>query len=83
MITVYVEIEETSSKQVARCLKEYDNIWHALYEFSDGNYGCDCNRAVFFAAVLGLPVNYYVPCGEGKYLVRLLDKTGTVMFGEF
>lgn len=34
------------------------------YILTDGNYSCDCNRALFFG-------DEYDKCTEGVYLVRL------------
>lgn len=39
--------------------------------WTDGNYSCDCNRALFFARAKGEPDPEEIPCGESKFRVRL------------
>ena len=40
----------------------YDNI---LFQWEEGNYSCDCNRAWFFARA-GKKPEFDVPCGDDK-----------------
>lgn len=48
-----------------------------LYTFLEGNYSCDCNRAVFFAETRNEEIEHAVnlPCSQGKYscLYALLE----------
>ena len=45
-----------------------------LYQWTEGNYGCDCNRALFFARAAGEEEEEEnPPCGHTLFLVpRLL-----------
>lgn len=45
------------------------------YLWSDGNYGCDCNRALFFARAAGEedPDDDESPCGDAAYRVRITE----------
>jgi hypothetical protein len=53
------------------------------YNWEDGNFSCDCNRAMFFAAAAGEP-DPDVPCSNGLFSVRLSNaKTGEVFYDEF
>jgi hypothetical protein len=84
MITVQVEIKHVASGKMVTDFQEFDDDMLAIYQFEDGNYSCDCNRAIFFARAMGLPEDYNVPCGDGGYLVRLIDcANGDVIYGEF
>lgn len=62
--------------------------WHRdkgphLYNWEDGNFSCDCNRAMFFADAAGEP-DPDVPCSDGLFSVRLRNaKTGEVFYDEF
>lgn len=62
----------------------YDD-WRAenspQYQWADGNYGCDCNRALFFARAGGEPDPDEYPCGETRFYVpfAVLDDGSTVL----
>ncbi len=54
------------------------------YVWSDGNYGCDCNRRLFFARAAGEEADWDGECSKGFYSVRLRNKkTGRVFYSEF
>ena len=43
---------------------------HSDFLWSEGNYACDCNRALFFArAANGEDIDH--PCGSTRYHVRI------------
>lgn len=42
------------------------------YQWFEGNYSCDCNRALFFARAGGED-DPEIGCGEGAYSVRLVN----------
>ena len=49
------------------------------YFWTDGNFGCDCNRAIWFrndGTIDG-------ECGQGAYRVRLSSASGNVFYSEF
>lgn len=52
------------------------------FHWSEGNYGCDCNRALFFARAGGEPADPGdFPCGEGRYRADVRDAvTGEVLY---
>lgn len=40
--------------------------------WTEGNFGCDCNRGLFFARAVGAPDEsplWNVPCGETRFVV--------------
>ena len=39
------------------------------YMWREGNYRCDCNRALFFARAGGEPEPDDPPCGEGRFVI--------------
>ncbi|WP_341893794.1 hypothetical protein [Ferrovibrio terrae] len=62
----------------------YDaNPWepHHEYLWSEGNYGCDCNRGLFFARANG-DTDKGVTCGESRYRVLIRDADGRVLFSD-
>lgn len=43
---------------------------HALeFIFENGNYSCDCNRAMFLARALSEDEPEFPPCGRGRYRI--------------
>jgi hypothetical protein len=40
--------------------------------WTEGNYACDCNRALFFARAVGLP-DPNAACTSGLFSVRIVD----------
>ena len=51
----------------------------STFIWSDGNYACDCNRAIDFG-----PDQEDESCGSSRYAVQLVNaKTGTVFYDEF
>jgi hypothetical protein len=57
------------------------------YIWEDGNFACDCNRALFWNRAQGIEIEEDPPCGplrgSGRYAVRLtrLD-TGEILLDE-
>ena len=72
-----VEIRRNSDGAVRSC--EYPYPWDGDYIWTDGNYGCDCNRALFFGRADGGEGDE-ADCGEGAYAVRIKDTDGNVLY---
>lgn len=52
------------------------------FMWSEGNYACDCNRALFFAHTGGEDEPEH-PCGEGAYSVRITrPQTGEELYAD-
>lgn len=52
--------------------------------WSDGNFGCDCNRRIFFNRTGGKDKGVDGECSEGLYSVRVRNKkSGRVFYSEF
>lgn len=47
--------------------------WNGPYIWEDGNYGCDCNRSLFFARAANEPEPEEPECGDGAFSVRIVD----------
>jgi hypothetical protein len=62
-----------------------DSPWHSIeFIWSEGNYSCDCNRALFFARGAQGTDEPDVPCGETMYRCRItLEETGEVILDEW
>lgn len=63
---------------------DVDSHWDGGHEYlwSDGNYGCDCNRAIFFHEA-GNEKDPDIECGETEYdVVRVIMHDGTVIEGD-
>jgi hypothetical protein len=51
--------------------RQYDFDYYGDYTWDEGNYSCDCNRALFFARAKGEEDPEDRPCGEEAYFVRI------------
>lgn len=49
------------------------------YMWGEGNYACDCNRAMFFAEAGGEDEPEDAPCGEDAFSVRIEDDKGALL----
>jgi hypothetical protein len=49
----------------------WDNKWHLVFQWTDGNYGCDCNRAIFFENAGGTVNEGEDECGTGVFSIRV------------
>lgn len=74
-------ITDTSTGETRSFVDKFD--WHDASEFlwSEGNYGCDCNRHLFFARAAndGEPD---VECGDGRFAIRITAPDGRVLYDE-
>ena len=62
-----VFIRDNNTKEVREYVEERE--WSSDYIWSEGNYSCDCNRAVFFAEAGKEDVApaWEQPCGDCAY----------------
>ena len=57
---------------------DYDGTW----QWDEGNYGCDCNRRLFFERANGVELDLCsTPCGEEFFSVELV-KDGVVIYSD-
>ena len=81
MYSVFIRNNKT------REIREYKDDWEwddgLEYLWSEGNYGCDCNRALFFARAIGEVEPQDIPCGESLYdIVKIQLKDGRIIYEE-
>lgn len=64
--TVYLRNNETGEERGV----ENDGPWNKTTEYlwTDGNFGCDCNRALLFASAKA-EKNPQRACGDGGFLI--------------
>jgi hypothetical protein len=54
-----------------------------LFSYQDGNDGCDCNRADWFARAAGEPDQQEAPCGDNRYVVeKIVNAEGVTLYSE-
>lgn len=74
------------SDGLVRVYSPTDWGWYAEgsdYQWSDGNFGCGCNRYLFFQRAVGEEETDEYPCGDNLYRVRILERaTGRVLFSD-
>ena len=78
---VDVHLLETATGRRAVYRDEY--AWRETLEFqwSEGNYGCDCNRSLFFHRALNIDEPEDPACGENAFKVeKIVDLDGKVLF---
>lgn len=81
-----IEIEVTLERVATgsrRTVKEsnWPDIDVAKFMYADGNYSCDCNRAIFFG-IEPDEDDANIPCGDELYRVELRHN-GEVIYTEF
>lgn len=59
---------------------------HSDYLWSDGNFGCDCNRFLFFERAVGheplRDEESKIHCGWTRYKVVIKDESGAVLYDD-
>jgi hypothetical protein len=82
-IEVIAHIRKNETGEVRRYADEWEEGGAYLFQWTEGNYGCDCNRAIFFERVAGNELEWdEPPCGEGRYSVNL-ERGGEIVHREF
>lgn len=79
-----ISIKNVSTSEIRTYEDTFDDDVIVYYQFSDGNYSCDCNRELFFKRVAGEVVNWNRVCSDGDYLVHITNtETGDIVYREF
>ncbi len=70
-LTAY--ITKVSTGEVREEVQEIQDKYghNQRWQWTEGNYGCDCNRGLFWA-VAGGEDDLKVSCGETKFRVRVV-----------
>jgi hypothetical protein len=78
MTIIYIRKEAT--KEVRTYTDPHPWEAGSDYLWSDGNYGCDCNRHLFFERAAGHEPNEDCECGEEAYMLRIEDDSGKELY---
>ena len=74
-VDVLVHIRKNETGEI-RIYKDYlyldEDNFPDLFVWGDGNYGCDCNRRLFFARVNDEEEDWESGCSETEYSVRIM-----------
>lgn len=71
-----VHITEVASGETRIFRHGDDPDWDRIdgdYVWPDGNYACDCNRALFFARAGGAE-DIDIDCGDTRFRVRITER---------
>lgn len=83
-ITVHIRYNASGEVREHHTTGDWDTEFTAGFSdfiWSDGNYACDCNRALFFYA--WGPESDDRECGEGAFTLWIVDDTtGDVVYDE-
>lgn len=83
MARVIVRIQEVASGTERDYVYPYEWEDSLEYLWSEGNYGCDCNRALFFARAVGEEDPEDRECGETAFrIVSITDDDGKIVYAE-
>ncbi len=82
MLNVHIRNNATGEVRVYR--KDKDEPWDETddYLWSDGNFGCDCNRGLFFAAAGGEGSDPDIPCGDSAFTVWIENEAGQRLYDD-
>lgn len=53
------------------------------YNWREGNWGCDCNRYLFFCRAIGEEEEDDHPCGDHRYAAKVVSLTGEILFSDY
>lgn len=73
-----IKIKRNSDGVVREYKDEY--TWNE-YLWSEGNFGCDCNRALFFARAVGED-DPDRECGDTEFSIEIFDDDGKLLYSE-
>jgi len=59
---------------------EDEDGFSSRYIWEEGNFACDCNRALFFARSIGEDDPEDRPCGDERFTVKITDEAGVVLY---
>jgi len=86
----YAELTDTRTGEARIYRDEYFDVHDGMiFLWEQGNYSCDCNRAIFFARAAGEPDGTdedpeieFARCSDGRFRVKLIAEDGRVLFEE-
>lgn len=66
-----VTITNVATGETRSAVEEHPDDETAVFLWTEGNFGCDCNRALDFARWGGEPEPDDPPCGEERFTVAV------------
>lgn len=79
--TIEIRITCVATGEAFRYTEQIDDDEGLNWQWSDGNYGCDCNRRLFFHRAKGIDEPAEHRCGEGAFYVQITE-AGNVIFDD-
>lgn len=78
-----IEITNSKTGEVRKFNDHSGDVFDA-YHWTEGNYGCDCNRILFFAQANGEEGDFDAPCTHGtpSYRLRIFSDHGEVLYDD-
>jgi hypothetical protein len=78
-----VEITNSDTGET-RSFNGLTDMRFSSYAWTEGDYGCDCNRALLFDRAAGEEGDFDLPCqhGDPTYRVRIFATDGTLVFDD-
>ena len=74
-MNIIARIKDTSTGQTRTYRESRDRTTNAMvFLWSEGNFGCDCNRAIFFHGDPDVDRGCNWPPNDNKYLVEVRDE---------
>lgn len=84
MRTLTFHIRDNATGHVREHRDDYEDSSAVEYLWTDGNFGCDCNRHLFFCRAGGEEASEDVECGTERYsLVKVETKDGADLTAAF
>ena len=78
-----VTLKKTSTGEIRKHIAPDENWFDAEFMWTDGNYSCDCNRALYFARAAGEDDTeaWEQKCGDSAYkMISVVDGDGEVIW---
>lgn len=74
-----IKIKRNSDGLIREYNDEYPWSETMEYLWSEGNFGCDCNRALFFARAVGED-DPDCECGDTEFSIEVFDDDGKLLY---
>ena len=79
--TVWIRRNADGETRMCTEIEKWDDVDEFMW--SDGNYRCDCNRALFFYRAAGMKSeDIEVECGDDAFYVWIRDQDGNELYAD-
>lgn len=76
-----ITIQHNPTKKIIQFPYEYGNGEDSVFIWEEGNYACDCNRALFFYRAQNLSEKE-IDCGTGKFSIKIENHNQKIIYTE-